>query len=244
MESLPTELIARILSYCAVEYKIVRGICKIVKKTIASPYYFSICGVVHPTWLPYSDRVYARFALEKSKLFSKYILPEGYIRANVASYDTTAWIYISGYQKLSNEFIRDYAHLLDMTIVALYQDLSDEFIRELPQYFGWICSTTAETGLLHEGKTLEEYRKHVCKTLILPEKFMRRFSKYLFWDTIMKNQKLSEEFILEFESKFDWTRLYEYQLLSHDTIDKFFDRMCANRNKIQTRQFLIFIMRK
>ena len=54
-------------------------------------------------------------------------LPEDFIREFK---DKVDWCYISGYQKLSEGFIREFKDKVDWTNISTYQKLSEDFIRE------------------------------------------------------------------------------------------------------------------
>lgn len=58
--------------------------------------------------------------------------------ASVEEFKTKAdWEFISGYQKLSEEFIREFKDLIDWDRISVSQKLSNEFIREFKDNVDW-----------------------------------------------------------------------------------------------------------
>jgi hypothetical protein len=121
------------------------------------------------------------------------------------------WYIISRYQKLSEEFIREFKKYVNWIYITLFQKLSESFIREFRNYFDWA--------------NISRYQK-------LSEEFIREFKHEVDWHYISEYQKLSEEFIMEFKDNVNWFYISKYQKLSEDFIKKFKDKVswsCISR---------------
>ena len=123
------------------------------------------------------------------------------------------WTYISEFQKLSEEFIREFQDKIDWYNISIYQKLSENFIREFQDKVDWFY--------------ISKYQK-------LSEEFIREFQDKIDWYNIFKYQKLSENFIREFQDKVDWDFVSKYQNLSENFIREFQDKI--NWNNISKYQ--------
>jgi hypothetical protein len=110
------------------------------------------------------------------------------------------WCYISKYQKLSEEFIKDFQDNINWDNISACQKLSKEFIKEFQDKVSWDYIST--------------YQK-------LSEDFIKEFQNNIYWIYISKYQKLSEDFIKEFQDKVDWDYISRYQKLSEEFIKEF-----------------------
>ena len=90
------------------------------------------------------------------------------------------WSYISRYQKLSEDFIREFKDKVDWFRISIYQKLSENFIREFKDCVNWCCISARQK---------------------LSEDFIREFQDKVDWLWISISQKLSNEFIEEFKDK-------------------------------------------
>ena len=90
------------------------------------------------------------------------------------------WSYISRYQKLSEDFIREFKDKVDWCWISIYQKLSENFIREFKDCVNWCCISARQK---------------------LSEDFIREFQDKVDWLWISISQKLSNEFIEEFKDK-------------------------------------------
>ncbi|HNW67143.1 MAG TPA: hypothetical protein PKO10_08080, partial [Aliarcobacter cryaerophilus] len=106
----------------------------------------------------------------------------------------------SKYQKLSEEFIKEFSDKVDWFHISINQKLSEEFIREFSDKIYW--------------EYISEYQK-------LSEEFIREFANKVDWYYISKYQKLSEEFIKEFSDKVNWDSISAYQKLSESFIKEY-----------------------
>jgi hypothetical protein len=88
------------------------------------------------------------------------------------------WDYISAYQALSEDFIREFKDYVDWNYISIYQLLSENFIREFKDYVAW-------------------YRISIYRAL--SEDFAKEFKDYVDWNYISKYQLLSEDFKKEFD---------------------------------------------
>ena len=70
--------------------------------------------------------------------------------------DKLDWIYVSEYQKLSEEFIREFQDNVNWNNVSKYQKLSDSFIREFKDKVDIEIQTRK-----HKEKTLEQKEKEI-----------------------------------------------------------------------------------
>src|SRR5574344_1767555 len=104
------------------------------------------------------------------------------LNANYESLEEVNWYYISKYQKLSEDFIREFQDKVYWNRISIYQKLSEDFIREFQNKVDWI--------------SISIYQK-------LSEDFIREFQNEIDWDYISLYQKLSEDFIREFNLKID-----------------------------------------
>jgi hypothetical protein len=122
------------------------------------------------------------------------------LNANYESIEEVNWYYISKYQKLSEDFIREFKDEVNWVCISIYQKLSKDFIREFKNkvYWNWISG----------------YQK-------LSENFIREFQNKVYWGCISAYQELSEDFIKEFQDKVDWLWISESQKLSEDFLKEF-----------------------
>jgi len=66
-------------------------------------------------------------------------LSEEFIRENKDIIDLINWYNISKYQKLSENFIREFKNKVDWDNISYYQKLSENFIREFQGKINWKC---------------------------------------------------------------------------------------------------------
>ena len=94
------------------------------------------------------------------------------------------WVYISGYQKLSESFIAKYNNLVSWEYISGYQKLSEGFIAKHKDLVIWYY--------------ISKYQK-------LSETFITEHENYVNWICISAYQKLSEEFIKKYK---DYLNMY------------------------------------
>ena len=123
------------------------------------------------------------------------------------SMNEVKWFDISKYQKLSEDFIRDFRCEVNWSYISLYQKLSENFIREFKNKVDW--------------SWISQIQK-------LSEEFIREFQDNIYWFSISKYQKLSEDFIREFADKVDWGYISAHQKLSESFIREFKDKLNLN----------------
>ena len=109
---------------------------------------------------------------------------------NYASLDDVNWSNISKYQKLSEDFIREFAHRVDWCYISSCQKLSENFIREYQD---------------------EVYWSNISRYQQLSEDFIREFKNEVDWYFICMYQELTDEFKKEFKNEVDWYSTSEYQ---------------------------------
>ena len=119
------------------------------------------------------------------------------LNANYESLDKVDWYEITKYQKLSEDFIREFQNKVDWFYISRYQKLSENFIREFKDRVYW--------------NLISQYQK-------LSEDFIREFQYKVYWNCISESQKLSEDFIREFPNNVKWYNISKYQKLSEDFI--------------------------
>ena len=90
------------------------------------------------------------------------------------------WGQISGYQKLPEDFIREFQDKINWNIISEYQTLSEDFIREFQDKVNWDIISVSQN---------------------LSEDFIREFKDKVNWRWISAYQILSEDFIREFKNK-------------------------------------------
>ena len=120
------------------------------------------------------------------------------------------WSYISRYQELPEDFIREFKDKVDWCWISIYQKLSENFIREFKDKVDWF--------------RISIYQK-------LSENFIREFKDCVNWCCISARQKLSEDFIREFQDKVDWLWISISQKLSNEFIEEFKDKLYLNKIK-------------
>lgn len=120
------------------------------------------------------------------------------------------WNYISEYQELSEDFIREFQDEVNWRWVSEYQKLSESFIRKFRNKVDWTV--------------ISAYQK-------LSNEFIEEFQDKVDWNKISIFQKLSEPFIRKFKDKVDWCRISIYQKLSNEFIEEFKDRLNLSRIK-------------
>ena len=98
------------------------------------------------------------------------------------SLDNVDWYCVSAYNRLSEDFIREFKDRVYWYYVSAAQKLSEGFIREFSDRVDW--------GLI------SIYQK-------LSEDFIREFKRDVSWYWISSYQKLSDDFIREFKDNLD-----------------------------------------
>ena len=137
------------------------------------------------------------------------------------------WQDISQYQKLSEDFIREYQDKVDWDCISKYQKLSESFIREFQDKMNWTCISNHQK--LSES-FIREFQYKVIWVLIsakqkLSESFIREFQDEVYWCKISRWQNLSEDFIRDFQNKVYWEIISKYQKLSESFIREFQDKV-------------------
>ncbi|HNW65782.1 MAG TPA: hypothetical protein PKO10_01055 [Aliarcobacter cryaerophilus] len=134
--------------------------------------------------------------------------------------DEVDWCYISIYQKLSEEFIREFASKVDWHHISINQKLSEGFIREFADKVNWwyisACQKLSEEFIREFSSKV--YWINISINQKLSKGFIREFASNVNWICISREQKLSEGFIREFADKVDWTCISVYQKLSEEFI--------------------------
>ena len=116
--------------------------------------------------------------------------------------DNVIWYWVSQHQHLSEDFIREFKDRVHWGCISDYQNLSEDFIREFKDRLRWIC---------------------ISKYQHLSEDFIREFANRVDWNMISMHQHLSEGFIREFKDRVDWDWISRYQRLSKEFIKEFKD---------------------
>jgi len=141
--------------------------------------------------------------------------------------DKVRWINISGYQELSEDFIREFQDKVDWIHISYFQKLSEDFIREFKNEVSW-------TNISRTQKLSEDYIREfkdkinwrdISRHQKLSEDFIREFKDKISWMNICRYQKLSEKFIIEFKDKVDWYNISECQTLSKKFLNEFKDKL-------------------
>jgi hypothetical protein len=141
--------------------------------------------------------------------------------------DEVIWIYISKYQKLSENFIREFKDKINWGNISIYQKLSEGFIREFEDKVDWRWISMYQKlseGFIREFKDKIKW-KCISKYQKLSENFIREFKDKVIWINISQYQKLSEVFIREFIDKVSWYYISKYQKLSENFIREFKDKV-------------------
>jgi hypothetical protein len=170
------------------------------------------------------------------------------------------WRMISGYQKLSSKFIKDFQDKIDWKCISSFQDLSDNFIEEFKEKIDWKClgmgNEVPETIIrrypdkiewgwesLYKGKPnsfFEEFSEYIQWNLpcILKkdEDFLCEYFKYIDLKSASQHSEISGNFIRKFKDLICWDRCSMFQKLSEDSIREFKDRV--NWNYISAYQVL------
>lgn len=111
------------------------------------------------------------------------------------------WKTISGLH-MSEDCIREFADMVDWSLVTEHSCLSEEFVREFADRVDWNCISV-------------QYQ--------LSEKFIREFADRINWEYISWCQRLPESFIIEFKEKVSKDAVLSVQYISPETIDHLFD---------------------
>ena len=114
------------------------------------------------------------------------------------------WSFISEYQALSEDFIKEFKDKVHWNYISMCQKLSESFIREFQDKVNWV--------------SISGYQK-------LSEDFIREFQDKVDWNYISMCQKLSESFIKEFKDKINWYYISYDQTLSSLFIEEFKDKI-------------------
>src|SRR5574344_1881028 len=104
------------------------------------------------------------------------------LNTDYKSINEVNWVCISIYQKLSEDFIREFQDKVYWNWISQSQKLSENFIREFQNEVYWF--------------NISIYQK-------LSEDFIREFQNKVYWFNISRYQKLSEDFLKEFNLKID-----------------------------------------
>ena len=143
------------------------------------------------------------------------------------SLDKVNWKMISIYQKLSENFIREFQDKLDWDFISECQILSEDFIREFADKVNWECisyyQTLSESFIREFQDKIDWYQ--ISQSQKLSEDFIKEFQDKVRWDWISQFQKLSEEFIREFKDNVDWYFISKYQKLSENFIKEFQEKL-------------------
>lgn len=110
------------------------------------------------------------------------------------------WCKVSGYQYLSNDFIKDFQDFLDWREISEYQQLNYDMISLFSDKINWF---------------------YISQYQVLSEKIMKKFRNKLDWSQISKHQKLSESFILRYHKFLDWEYITKFQKLSPNIVHRF-----------------------
>lgn len=114
------------------------------------------------------------------------------------------WYYISRYQKLDEDFIRDYADKLDWGVLSQKQKMNMSMIRENVDNINW---------------------GEVCSKRKLSEDFMEEHLDKLNWSAVCDHQRMSDKFIIRHKDKIKWDNynLYKHNKISTETLKKCFE---------------------
>ena len=137
--------------------------------------------------------------------------------------NSISWYYISEYQKLSEDFIREFSNKVDWEQISKYQKLSETFIREFSNEVNWY--NISKYQILSE-EFIREFSDKVCWVYIswfqkLSEEFIVEHSDKLYWEFISIYQKLSEKFIRENSNKVNWKHVSKHQKLNEEFIREY-----------------------
>jgi hypothetical protein len=125
------------------------------------------------------------------------------------SMEEVDWWHISMYQKLSEDFIREFSDKVKWSVISIHQKLSEDFIREFKKKVDW--------------EVISQYQK-------LSEDFIREFQNKVDWICISIFHKLSEDFIRDFQDKVHWDCISKCQTLSEDFIQEFKELMIEDND--------------
>ena len=90
----------------------------------------------------------------KIKILEEITDIEKFFDENIDNFEVD-WVYISVYQKLSEEFIEKYIDKVDWYYISKYQKLSEEFIEKYIDKVNWFCISKYQT-------LSEEFRQKYC----------------------------------------------------------------------------------
>ena len=116
------------------------------------------------------------------------------------SLDNVDWYYVSDYNRLSEDFIREFKDMFYWPNISKNQKLSEDFIREFKGDVSWYWISSCQK---------------------LSEEFIREFKDRVSWVFISEYQKLSDGFIREFHDRVDWFNISKYQKVSDNFVKDF-----------------------
>lgn len=118
--------------------------------------------------------------------FANNNLSEEEIRENIPTLNKIkGWDYISMYQILSEEFIREFKDKLNWEGISCYQKLSPQFIIEMKDYIEW---------------------EDICKHGIITSEIIEKCSDLVDWNRLVIYQKLDEKILDKY-----WNKLKKYE---------------------------------
>lgn len=155
----------------------------------------------------FMDKLEMGYIIQSSKLSEKFLRKHltDFSDNNSGKIDliNVWWSWISHYQNLSEDFMREFKKYLDWEEILNCQKISCNFIREIPNV---MKGDAAWWNLSHNKK--------------ISEQFIDTFAKELDWEVLSKYHKMSMPFIEKHADDVDWKLIYDYQDLNLTFIRK------------------------
>lgn len=150
---------------------------------------------VYKTELPESfiRRWIEEFNLQN--LLMNQTLSEDFLRDRVSAFKKVHWACISRWQKLSENFIREFKQKVRWTNIVLYQNVSLDFVLEHKKKVNWV--EVSMEKLTEEQ--MEKYKDllewvYVCgiNTIVMSDEFIKKHEKYMVWGEL-RHRHLSKD---------------------------------------------------
>ena len=114
-----------------------------------------------------------------------------------------AWMRISKYEDLTEEFIIEFKMFLFWSNITLYSKLTNKILLECQHFIDW--------DILSESKDLSE-------------EFIEEYADKLTWQLLSVFQKMSDEFLIKHKDKMIWVWYFKHQVASYPIVKKFITR--------------------
>ena len=130
------------------------------------------------------------------------------LRKNINNFNNKCWDNISWYQKLDEDFLREFEDYVDYEGISERQIITEDYIKDYIEYL-YLDKITSR----HVPYHFEFDMSVIPKQPKLSEEFIRNNQSYVDWDGICIFQNLSENFIEEFKNKVNWKEIFKNNII-------------------------------